>query len=341
MKCRPLIYWHRQRNMYNRIPSLSKQFVRCALKKPHVSNIRKASSTAFEEALRLIETDKKERLNMLSRVEKEISRVSKNGTPAQLKALNSLKFDLQVKSELNEPEVQKNFKLGNIDMSKPVYRYLRQRQFEKEPKSKLMDRLTQMSVIPDLLAPGLNPTVQVSINLPEGAIEPGVYIKPEQSVECPEIEITNFHTETRFYTLMLVDPDSPDLVNKTYQQHCHMLLTNVPLSATTPKVTGGDAVLDYVPPHPQKGTKYHRYTLIAFEQPNEGQDKVDVKVDSRDTFDVKNLAQSLGLKATGATFFREEWDEYVSKIYSDVLKTHEPIYGKPPRVHRVIQKTVF
>lgn len=65
-------------------------------------------------------------------------------------------------------------------MSKPVYRYLRQRQFEKEPKSKLMDRLTQMSVIPDLLAPGLNPTVQVSINLPEGAIEPGVYIKPEQ-----------------------------------------------------------------------------------------------------------------------------------------------------------------
>lgn len=36
-----------------------------------------------------------------------------DGTPAQLKALNSLKFDLQVKSELNEPEVQKNFKLGN------------------------------------------------------------------------------------------------------------------------------------------------------------------------------------------------------------------------------------
>lgn len=34
-------------------------------------------------------------------------------TPVQMKALNALKFDLQVKSELNEPEVQKNFKLGN------------------------------------------------------------------------------------------------------------------------------------------------------------------------------------------------------------------------------------
>lgn len=67
-----------------------------------------------------------------------------------------------------------------VDMSKPVYRYMRQKQFEKEPKSKLMERLTQMNVIPDLIAPGLNPTVQVNINLPEGSIEPGVFIKPEQ-----------------------------------------------------------------------------------------------------------------------------------------------------------------
>ena len=110
-----------------------------------------------------------------------------------------MKFDLQVKSELNEPEIQKNFKLGNsknnhwifileeilidftiVDMSKPVYRYMSQKQFEKAPKSKLMERLTQMNVIPDILAPGLNPTVEIAVNLPEGQIEPGVFIKPEQ-----------------------------------------------------------------------------------------------------------------------------------------------------------------
>jgi hypothetical protein len=38
-------------------------------------------------------------------------------TPAQLKALDALKFDLQVKSQLNEPEVQKNFNLGNSKAS--------------------------------------------------------------------------------------------------------------------------------------------------------------------------------------------------------------------------------
>jgi large subunit ribosomal protein L35 len=131
---------------------------------------------------------------------------------------------LQVKSELNNPSVQKNFNQGNIDMSQPVYRYMRQRQFEKAPKSKLMERLTQMNVIPDVLAPGLNPTVEVAVNLPEGQVEPGVFLKPEQSIQRPEIKITNFHTETKLYTLMMVDPDSPDVENKTYQQHCHLLL---------------------------------------------------------------------------------------------------------------------
>lgn len=65
-------------------------------------------------------------------------------------------------------------------MSRPVFRYMRQKQFEKAPKSTLMERLTQMNVIPDVLAPGLNPSVEVAVKLPEGQIEPGVFVKPEQ-----------------------------------------------------------------------------------------------------------------------------------------------------------------
>jgi large subunit ribosomal protein L35 len=121
----------------------------------------------------------------------------------------------------------------------------------------------------------------------------------------------------------------------------HFDRSNVSLSATSPIVNGGDSVLDYIPPHPQKGTKYHRYTLIAYEQPNEGQDKVDIKVESRDHFDVKSLAQAHSLKPTGATFFRQEWDASVSKIYNEILKQTEPVYGKPPKVQRYIQRAVY
>lgn len=156
-------------------------------------------------------------------------------------------------------------------------------------------------------------------------------------MERPEIEVASFHTETRLYTIALIDPDSPDVENKTYQQRCHWLLTNVPLSATSSFVQGGDTVLDYIPPHPQKGTKYHRYTLIAYEQPA----KLNMSIESRDHFDAKSLAFSYGLKATGATFFREEWNENVSSIYTQILHEHEPIYGKPPKLPRYIQRAMY
>lgn len=103
-------------------------------KEPKNAAAQSVTKIAYEEALKLIELDKKERLEMLGRVEKEIARVKK-GThflydlkkqqeshnsvtaesptkDAQLAALESLKFDLQVKSELNDPEIQRNFKLG-------------------------------------------------------------------------------------------------------------------------------------------------------------------------------------------------------------------------------------
>lgn len=142
-------------------------------------------------------------------------------------------------------------------MSKPVYRYMRQKQFEKEPKQKLMERLTQMNVIPDILPLDLNPSVQVNINLPEGTVEPGVFIKPEQVSKsfypivetkqcddrvlndqklksptsilkhdsipsCWSIQVTQKKSLKRnIFTLCI---DSPDVANKTYQQHCHWLL---------------------------------------------------------------------------------------------------------------------
>ncbi|ORZ07666.1 phosphatidylethanolamine-binding protein, partial [Absidia repens] len=303
-------------------------------------------NVAYEEALKLIQVDKTERLEMLSRVEKEIARVTKGKSLlAQLAALNTLKFDLQVKSELNDPQVRSNFDNNtNVDMSRPVYRYLTKRRFEKQPRSKLLERLTQMSVVPDVADMNINPTVEINIQLSDDqVVEPGVITQPEQSITRPTVQVTNFHTDTRLYTMMLVDPDSPDVANQTYQQRCHWLVTNVPLSATESIVQGGNTVLDYIPPHPQKGTKTHRYTWIAYEQGNEGQDALDLtnKVDQRDAFDAKAFAKEHGLTVRGITFFRQKWNESVSKIYTDILGTKEPIYGKPPKEERYIQRTMY
>lgn len=74
-------------------------------------------------------------------------------------------------------------------MTRPVYRYLRQKQFEKEPRAKLMERITQMNVIPDLVPPDTLPVVDVEVRVPgsDGPIEPGIFIKPEQVMKVKKI----------------------------------------------------------------------------------------------------------------------------------------------------------
>ncbi|CAO3626894.1 unnamed protein product [Cunninghamella blakesleeana] len=305
-----------------------------------------SNNVAYEEALKLINVDKRERLEMLSRVEKEVARVTKDTSSptqtAQLAALNALKFDLQVKSELNDPEIRQNFDNNNVDMSRPVYRYLTERQFQKLPRKKLLERITQMNVMPDLVDLDINPTVDLRLKFAnhDDIVEPGVFTLPEQSITLPNIELSNFHTETKLYTLLLVDPDSPDVENKTYQQYCHWLITNVPLSATESIVKGGNTILNYVPPHPQKGTKAHRYTFIAYEQTKELKGLENNQI-QRDHFDVKSFAKQNELNVRGIHFFRQKWDESVSNIYKDILQIKEPIYGKPPRQEPYIQRTMY
>ncbi|CAG8552531.1 9461_t:CDS:2, partial [Racocetra fulgida] len=139
------------------------------------------------------------------------------------------------------------------------------------------------------------------------------------------------------------------------------LVSSITIIATKTDISGGTEILQYVPPHPPKGTKYHRYTLGAFEQ---SVGKIEVTKADLIT-NVREFANKYNLILSGATFFREVWDKDVSSIYRDrlgkyliillntiasILVTfltlqiivkgiHEPIYGKPPKVDHYLDAT--
>lgn len=96
-----------------------------------------------------------------------------------------------------------------------------------------------------------------------------------------------------------------------------------------------------MPPHPHKGTKYHRYTVLVCEQPNKGQDKVTLSSSdiSRDTTTFQDLSSKLRLSTKGLTFFRQIWDKDVSKIYKEVLQQEEPVFGKMPKIDALVDET--
>ncbi|KAG8901143.1 hypothetical protein FRB99_005515 [Tulasnella sp. 403] len=224
-----------------------------------------------------------------------------------------------------------------------------------------------MHVLPDVV-PAIHPTLDLHVIFERSKtstavdrwldVEPGVFLPSRRTMGPPRIQATVFHPETRLYTLMIVDPDVPDPANKTFQTYLHLLQPNVPLSAQTTfrkNISLKSTPVPYVPPHPQKGTPYHRYVTLLLPQlrPIELKKK---DIPRREGFNVRDFVAKYQLGSLSASeavkmnmvpetyaekiggglgggihMWREVWDEDVSQIYKGILKTPEPTYGHPPK----------
>jgi hypothetical protein len=101
----------------------------------------------------------------------------------------------------------------------------------------------------------------------------------------------------------------------------HRCRPNIPLSTNAPLKIVADSHTPYIPPHPQRGTPYHRYVTLLLPQVSELSIPV-VPEDARLGFDVRAFLSEHSLDGSlggGAHMWREEWDETVSQIHQDVL----------------------
>ncbi|KAG0264482.1 hypothetical protein BG011_006646 [Mortierella polycephala] len=302
----------------------------------------------YDEALKVIAEDKAKRLVDIKKMEGTLAQLLKAAPSAtkdaEIASLKEKIFKQEAFAEINDPEIQWRFKNGQIDMSKAVFRFMKNRQFQRETLPLVQQRITQMFVTPDLLPP-FTPSLNVQMqygSTGSNYFEIGSYLQPGMTIQEPKVSVLSFHPEQKYYTIALVDPDMPDVKNEAFKQQLHWLIANVPLSSTQMDVTkeNADVVLPYLPPHPPKGTKYHRYTLLVAEQPNGGQDKVQIETSSvsRETT-LGDLCAQYQLNVKGLTFFREVWDKDVRNIYENILQQPEPIYGKQPKVDELLDET--
>lgn len=97
---------------------------------------------------------------------------------------------------------------------------------------------------------------------------------------------------------------------------------NIPLSATSPSlISDTNCHTKYIPPHPQKGTPYHRYTILLLPQKSQ----IDVPVveeDQRLGFSVREFMAKHNLDdftGGGVHMWRGEWSPAVSRIHRELL----------------------
>lgn len=74
-----------------------------------------------------------------------------------------------------------------------------------------MERVTQMSVIPDVM-PRVEPTIDLQVSYGQAAVIPGNYLLPSQTVEQPRLKVQSFEAEEGLHTLLMVDPGEWSLI---------------------------------------------------------------------------------------------------------------------------------
>lgn len=239
---------------------------------------------------------------------------------------------LLVKAELDNPEVQYNFqyheKIENdpnfIDYEQPVYRYLGKEHWESSAQMLLMQRLETLKVIPDTL-PTLVPRTEVNLRFPFSTgvnkwVEPGELLSSNSTMFPPVFKIQEYELldpKKQLYTVLVVNPDEPDLENDSYRTTLNYGLSNLQISyndnvVDPRKYNESNVIADYLPPVPEKNVGKQRFAVWVFRQRDRLQ--TDPAALDRHNFDIRQFAANHQLLPVGAHVWRSEWDSNVENV---------------------------
>ncbi|XP_064598797.1 large ribosomal subunit protein mL38-like [Liolophura sinensis] len=182
-----------------------------------------------------------------------------------------------------------------------------------------------------------NTRLEVSYNFDDEFILPvyrGNKLEASLVHTAPCVEYTT--DPASLWTLILTNPDGHLQDNSA--EVLHWFIGNIPGC----DVSKGETVCNYLAPFPPKGTGFHRYVFILFQQER----KLDFSSEKRSenstclrerTFQTLEFYRQHQeqLTPSGLAFFQAEWDESVTDVFRNVLGMGEPSFEfvHPPVYH--------
>ncbi|KAL8947997.1 MAG: hypothetical protein Q9222_005779 [Ikaeria aurantiellina] len=287
----------------------------------------------FQEARKLLQTDREEKL---AQIEEERRRIAKvQATPAEqyggehvkkgrLIRMQHYLEELKILADTNDPVIKKRFEDGAGDMNRPIYRFLANRQWRQYRRLVLMQRISQMHVVPDVIS-YLDPTAEVELAFGRRNVQPGDFVDSGTSEAPPQLKVQVFDKGERFVSIAVVDPDVPNLDTDSFDSRCHFLATNIPVSPTLTSISLSDLsssatiIRPWLPPHAQKGSPYHRLAVFILEH-KDGKKLESKQMDNgqnvqyNSKFNMQSLTDKLHSKVIGIHLFRTIWDDATAGV---------------------------
>ena len=229
-------------------------------------------------------------------------------------------------------------------MNKPIYRYLADRKWREYRRLIIIQRITQMKVIPDVL-PSFEPSVDVKLafippwvyakrgveygdlsqGIPAGGfkyVQPGAFVDSKMSENPCWLNVQSFERGERLVSVAVVDSDVPNVETNSFGYRCHFLASNITITPTqrTINLAGlskpEQLLLPWIPPPAQKGSPYHRLSVFVLQQKDNI--PIDLGVASQhveaDGFILRSFVDRHLLKPIGAHLFRTQWDEGTAEV---------------------------
>ena len=313
----------------------------------------------FQEARKVLQQDRMEKVEEIKmqreRIEKlEAEEVAPQNESQKNHRLRSMRERLEhtkILADINDPIVKKTFedkqgmslimfglfeyfqRANNLypgDMNKPIYRHLADKKWRSYKRQVLVQRLTQMNVVPDVM-PAIDPVVSTTLMFGRRKVQHGEIVDSRVSEIAPAINIQPYDAGERLYTIAVIDPDVPNVETDGYDFRCHYLASNIRISPTETMVRLGDlsaesqVILPWLAPYSQKGIPYQRLALVIMEQPareaaadaaGPRSQEIDVakikaakRYTKRHNFILRSFATTQRLKPVGADLFRTTYDE--------------------------------
>ncbi|ROT38881.1 phosphatidylethanolamine-binding protein [Sodiomyces alkalinus F11] len=309
---------------------------------------------AFQEARKLLAEDREEKIaaikaevEKMRKIREADASLFKGGEKKREMKLQSLRQHiewLKIQADINDPCIKRRFEDGLGDMNKPIYRYLAQRRWEAYERKIIEQRISQFHITPDIL-PTFSPQYDVQLFFRRAKVPAGKLLPSDITEVPPRLRIQPFDAGDRLVTIVILDPDVPNVAADGFTKRCHYLAANIPLSPTNPalalsRLPDADHVaVPYLPAFAQKGSPYHRLAIFVLDQPD-GRPLDVAKLRSlyaanktpEHNFSLKSLRDKFGLRPAGFTLFRAAWDETTADVMRRAGVPGADVELRPTRV---------
>lgn len=204
-------------------------------------------------------------------------------------------------------------------MNRPIYRFLANKEWCSQRRLLLMQRITQMHIVPDIL-PHLDPVAEVKLAFGRRNVHPGDFVDSRVSEIPARLRVQVFDRGERLISIVVVDPDIPNEEKDSFDYRCHFLALNIPISPANTSVPfsrlGPHTVLSWLPPTAQKGAPYHRLAVFVLQHNNQQTLNLNAvrQKTRRERFNLRAFTHRHALTPVGAHLFRTQWDEGMAGV---------------------------